>query len=159
VHVQVNPLPVFSLGNDTSIATGQTVVLTPGTGYVSYLWNNGSTGQSLPVSDSGTYSVTVTNQSGCSNSDNIMVTVVNQGPVVNILPVPGICSGSSVQLNVSVTGGTTPYSYLWSNGATSSSVVVNPVSSGNFSITVTDAISNPQSGIFMCLYILCLRFH
>jgi len=56
--------------------------------------------------------------------DEISVSVVNLGPVVNILPVPGICSGSSVLLTASVTGGTSPYSYLWGNGATTSFVNV-----------------------------------
>ncbi|MCX6258095.1 MAG: hypothetical protein NTW49_09420 [Bacteroidia bacterium] len=146
VHIQVNPLPVFSFGNDTTISTGQTLLLTPGSGYSSYLWNNGSTGQSLLVSVSGTYAVTVTNQNGCWYSDNINVTIVNQGPVAYIQPVQGICSGSSVILTVTVTGGTSPYIYLWNNGETGSFINVSPSSSSYYYVTVTDAANYSSSG-------------
>ena len=51
---------VFSLGADTTLCTGQTILLTAPPGYQSYLWNNGSTAQSRLVTAAGTYSSQIT---------------------------------------------------------------------------------------------------
>jgi hypothetical protein len=74
---QCNPL---SLGSDTTICNSQTVTLDAGSGYTSYLWNNGTTLQTLVASTTAsgttitTYSVTATNSNGCSFQDTIKVT-------------------------------------------------------------------------------------
>jgi gliding motility-associated-like protein len=52
-------IPSFSLGNDTTICEGKSLVLTPGNGFDTYLWNNNSTSATRTVSQAGTYSVTV----------------------------------------------------------------------------------------------------
>ncbi len=57
-------------------------VLDAGSGFTSYLWNDGSTEQTLTITESGTYSVTVTNSTGCSATAETFVNI-NQGPAVN----------------------------------------------------------------------------
>lgn len=52
------------LGNDTSFCEGQSLVLNAGSGYISYLWDNNSTGQTRSVFQSGTYWVQVAQLSG-----------------------------------------------------------------------------------------------
>jgi gliding motility-associated-like protein len=49
------------------------------------------------------------------------------------------CPGENIQLNSTVTGGISPYSYLWSTGETSSDISIAPNASGNYSIIVRDA--------------------
>ena len=62
----------IDLGQDTSICNGP-VLLTPGTGFNSYLWSNGSSSSSIIVSEEGSYTVIVTNLNGCEGTDTIEV--------------------------------------------------------------------------------------
>ncbi len=69
-NVTMRPLPVIALGSDTSICEGATIVLDAGNPTYSHLWTPGSaTTQTLNVSDSGTYSVTVTSPYSCVSTD------------------------------------------------------------------------------------------
>jgi hypothetical protein len=71
----VSFIPEVDLGNDTSIYQGETLILDAGNPGAGYLWNTGATSQTLAVSTSGTYSVTVT--TGCGDdSDEIDVGVI-----------------------------------------------------------------------------------
>lgn len=65
-------LPQLDLGNDTSICNTINLTLQAPPGMTSYLWNNGSTGSSLTITDSGTYRVTV-RTNNCYFSDTIAI--------------------------------------------------------------------------------------
>jgi len=68
-QVMLRPLPVANLSNDTSICKGAQITLDAGnTGY-SFLWNTGATTQTIDVTDSGTYSVTITTPYSCTLTD------------------------------------------------------------------------------------------
>lgn len=73
VTVVVNTPPTVNLGADDSLCIGSSTLLDAGQGFGSYLWSDGSTGQTLLVSAAGTYSVTVTDANGCSNADTIVL--------------------------------------------------------------------------------------
>ncbi len=73
VTVTVLLTPIVDLGNDTSIMIGEELILDAGEGFLSYLWNDFSTGQTLTVTETGVYWVQVTNTEGCSASDIIEV--------------------------------------------------------------------------------------
>lgn len=74
-QLSVTLLPVVSLGNDTSIMDGQSVTLdASGTPNATYLWQDGSTDSVYTVSDSGIYSVTVSNLCGF-DEDSVSVTI------------------------------------------------------------------------------------
>ncbi len=75
VFAQVQPLPHINLGNDTIIPEGATLLLDPGNIYTTYQWNTGSVSPTLTVTESGAYSVTVTDFYGCSGNDDIEVIV------------------------------------------------------------------------------------
>ncbi len=76
--VEVFPLPIVDLGNDTTIVAPDTHLLDAGTGFAAYAWSDGSTLQTLLVTDVGEYSVTVTDTNGCQGSDEITVQVLVQ---------------------------------------------------------------------------------
>ncbi|MFM7766693.1 MAG: PKD domain-containing protein, partial [Bacteroidota bacterium] len=114
---------VLSLCNGAST----TLTATPGT---AYLWSNGSTTQSINVSQAGNYTVTVTANGGCTATANANV-LVNPTPVPVISGTFSACQGGSATLNAPA-GFTT---YQWSNGATSPSI--NPTTSGTYTVTVT----------------------
>src|SRR4029077_16302163 len=63
----------INLGPDTLLCTGNSVKLSAGPGYVSYLWNNNSTDSTLMVNTIGTYFVQVSDQCGGSATDTIKV--------------------------------------------------------------------------------------
>lgn len=64
----------FSLGNDTTICTGETLLLSPGA-FQQYLWQDNSAAPTYMATTSGNYFVEVTNAAGCKGSDTIQVTV------------------------------------------------------------------------------------
>ncbi len=131
VEVVVNDIPTANAGDDTEICQGSTVTLTA-EGGSSYQWNTGETTQSIEVSPdtTTTYLVEVFNN-GCSDTDEVVV-FVNDIPTAN--------AGDDVVLNegestlLTATGGD---SYLWSTGATTSSITVSPDSDTTYTVTVT----------------------
>jgi subtilisin family serine protease len=124
------PSATITPASSTTFCQGESVVLSAPAGS-SYLWSNGAMTQSITVSQAGTYYVTVTNSSGCPVTSAPQLVVVNFIPsmsVSNSGPV-SFCQGSSVTL--SAPGGFA--SYVWSNGATTQSIIAN--SAGSYSVT------------------------
>ncbi len=72
---EVQVPPAIYLGNDTIIPSGETLTLSPGTQFSEYLWSTGATTATIAVTQTGTYSVTVSDVYGCSANDEIHVTV------------------------------------------------------------------------------------
>ncbi len=82
-EVVVSPNPVVNLGNDSSFCDVPGFVLDAGTGTgFSYAWNTSATSQTITVSTTGTYQVTVTGPSGCFNSDSIDLVFTNKPDLV-----------------------------------------------------------------------------
>ncbi|MBK9641278.1 MAG: hypothetical protein IPO72_08285 [Saprospiraceae bacterium] len=104
----------------------------------SYAWSNGGNTQTITGLSPGSYTVTVTDISGCSRSATGTVGTV-AGPSVNITGASPICAGGSVTLTANATGGTAPISYSWSpGGMTTSEVTVSPGSTTTYTVVVTD---------------------
>jgi hypothetical protein len=80
-----------------------------------------------------TYIAYGTDLNGCSGTDTVTI-VVQPLPLVSAGPDMVAC-GAPVSINAS---GPVGSSYLWSNGATTSSITVNPTSTNNYSVTITD---------------------
>lgn len=134
VTLTINSVPAASASaaGPTTFCQGGSVVLTANTGST-YLWSNGATTQSITVTTSGAYTVTVTNGSCTSTSAPVNVTV-NTLPEANVSaggPL-SFCQGNNVVLTASAGS-----SWSWSNGATTQSITV--TNSGNYSVTVTNA--------------------
>jgi len=118
-NLQYSNKPMVYLGNDTTICGGNSLILDAGAANFGYTirWSTGETTQRIQVSAAGTYWVSVTN-GVCVTTDTIHVELVPM-PLVN-LPDAAICRGQSVKLDAFVDGA----SYLWSTGATTSSILV-----------------------------------
>lgn len=104
-----------------------------------FTWSNPlAAGQNATGLSAGTYYVTATDQVGCSDSLNVVISEPLD-IVVQVLNVHNVtCNGfSNGGIEVDVTGGTQPYTYLWSTGQTSEDLVGIPA--GTYSFTVTDA--------------------
>ncbi len=126
IGVTIHNLPIANLGADTS-QCGDSVTLNAGT-FSSYAWSTGASSSSISASTTSSYSVTVTDGNGCTDSDTIGVTIHNL-PIANLGADTSQCGGS-ITLNAGTFG-----SYAWSTGASSSSIAV---STGNYNVTVTD---------------------
>ncbi len=72
-QININNLPDISLGNDSLLCEGDTLILDAGTNLATYLWNGGETNSFINVSDSGTYWVLATDINGCSGTDTVNV--------------------------------------------------------------------------------------
>ena len=136
--VIVNALParpIIIAEGPTTFCGGGSVTLTSSPGST-YLWSNGATTSSINVTSSGNYSVRVTNISGCISTSSI-ATIVTVNPLpatpsVSAGSLTTFCEGGSVKLT-STPGNT----YLWSTGATTSSINVN--TTGSYYVIITDA--------------------
>lgn len=129
VNVTTASLPTPSILGNTVFCQGQSTMLTA-TGGNTYLWNNGSNSSSINISQSGIYTVTATNVEGCSASTNVTVTV-NPLPNVMITGNNSFCQGTNTTLSAFGAN-----NYIWSNGQTSNSIMVNTI--GNYTVTGTD---------------------
>ncbi len=82
----------------------------------------------------GTYNVVVTDDNNCTASAS--ATISEPAAIVITLVDQSVCTGETVDIPSMVVGGTSPYSYLWNTGATSSTLTA--VGQGTYSLTVTD---------------------
>ncbi|MCK6692233.1 MAG: T9SS type A sorting domain-containing protein [Thermoanaerobaculia bacterium] len=107
-----------------------------GTPPYQYLWSNDSTTQDVSGLSSGVYQVTVTDQTGCSATSSA---TVNNGaaPTLTAVITNNTCLQSNGLINLTVSGGGVPYTYLWSNGATTQDLA--NLNEGEYCVTVTDA--------------------
>ncbi|MCF8372579.1 MAG: T9SS type A sorting domain-containing protein [Bacteroidales bacterium] len=131
INVTFLPNPVANLGPDMAFCNGNTVTLDAGT-FSSYMWSNGATNQTIDVSVAGTYSVTVTASTGCSGSDEIILTI-QPDPIVDLGADMSICDGDSYNLNAGLFT-----SYMWNDGSTGQ--VLSVTAAGTYSVTATDNI-------------------
>jgi hypothetical protein len=121
-------------GNDASA----TVLPSGGVSFYSYLWGNGQTTSAAVNLSFGNYSVTITDSHGCTTTASVSITQPTQLSKI-ISPTNISCFGlSNGMASVDPSGGTPAYSYLWSNGQTTSAAV--NLSVGSYSVVVTDAM-------------------
>ena len=138
VSVLVNPLPAqpsIVASGDTAFCQGDSVSLSGPAGF-DYLWSTGDTSQTITVDSIGNFALTVTDSNGC-----VSPLSAAQGTFVNPLPAaPSIapdgpltfCADDSVGLS-----GPAGFSYQWSTGDTTQSIVVN--TAGSYTLAVTDS--------------------
>jgi hypothetical protein len=135
------PSASINAGGPTTFCSGGSVILTASTGS-SYLWSNGAISQSINVTQSGDYSVTVTNN-GCTATSDVVSVIVNPLPTVAaITGTTSLCASATTQLSNNTTGGT------WSSSNASVATVdasglVTAISGGSaiISYTVTNGNS------------------
>ena len=107
-----DPLPVI-LGEDLSFCTGESLILDVSQPNATYEWQDGSSGSGFTISETGAYSVTVTNI--CGSETASISTVVRPGPEPFFIGNDTIlCHGESLRLEASIDN----VSYEWQDGST-----------------------------------------
>jgi len=110
--------------------------VTGGTGSYSYLWNTEETSSHISGKKAGQYTLSVIDENACTASSTGII-----GEPDPFFPkyqiITETCSGSGdASISLEITGGVAPYRFLWSNGATESSI--SNLCSGEYSVTVYD---------------------
>ena len=109
-----------------------------GTPPYTYAWSNGATTANLGALGPGTYSLTITDANGCTDVNSISLDYQSEISI-GVFPTPETCPNANDGfLTVTVNFAVGPYTYAWSNGATTQ--VVTDVAPGTYTVTVTDAV-------------------
>ncbi len=137
---------VADAGPDRIICAGQSALLSANDG-AAYLWSTGETTQEIEVSpiETTTYSVTVTDDEGCTSSDEVQVNV----SILSVHPIVGDlgCQDDPISLSANYTGGVPAVSWLWEGPGDFSSTLENPIvtfpnlpgaGDHTYSVTLTD---------------------
>ena len=106
-----------------------------------YSWSNGAITEDISNLTADTYEVTVTDAESSNKTGSVVITRPDPTELIlsfNITGV-GIFGGSDGSINLTVSGGAMPYTYAWSNGATSEDI--DNLTAGIYFVTVTDQIS------------------
>ncbi len=132
ILVEENLIPLIQLEGNTSICEGEMFEIDPGTGFETYVWSNGTTEEILVTNLPGNYSVTVTNENGCTNTESFVLEMGAILPPV-ITGSTSICENESTLLSVDE-----GYDkYQWSDGTFGNSIEVSEP--GVYNLTVSDA--------------------
>ena len=134
------PAPIPNITGAPSACQGISITLDAGPGFSSYLWSNGPSTQTTQVSTTNTYTVTVTAANGCTGTDSQTFTTLPQ-PQPNITAAPYACNDQLV-----LNAGAGFLGYSWSNGPAGPLSTV--TTSGNFTVTVTDASGCTGTDVF-----------
>lgn len=109
-------------------------------------WSNGASSQNLQNLAAGTYSAVITDANGCVQE--VSATITEPQPlVVDLISASDVTcfGGTNGNVDIYVEGGTTPYTYQWSNGATTQDLVNVPA--GTYSLTVTDRMGCADANV------------
>lgn len=131
VVLMVHPLPVVKINGRNTYCHGGNTTITA-TGANTYEWSSGEVSQSIVVSYAGSYTVTGTDQYGCSATKSTIVSqsTVNASISGNLF----FCHGQNTMLTVT---GDAANTYHWFDGSSASSININ--TAGQYSVTVTNA--------------------
>lgn len=130
--VSVFSNPVIRLNPDSTICAGASRILDAGAGYASYVWNTGSSGQSISIGQTGTYSVVVTDKNGCYGYATSIVNKQHPVPTGFLPADTAICNYGSMQLKSLASYP----SYQWSTNGTAPAITI--TQPGNYWLEVRD---------------------
>jgi gliding motility-associated-like protein len=126
----------FGLNNGTATATNPT-----GTGPFLYSWNTTPVQNTQTASNlsPGTYTVTLTDATGCTATADVTITEPTQLNVNTNFTNPTSCNSNDGTATANANGGTAPYNYSWNSTPVQNTPTATNLPGGNFIVTVTDA--------------------
>jgi gliding motility-associated-like protein len=121
--------PICFGGNSGSVY----LTVTGGTSPYNYHWTNNESSQDLLNIGEGSYIVTVTDAHNCTMTS---ISHLFNPPAIIITDTMTISATNTGNIDITVSGGTVPYTYLWSNGATTQDI--SNLGNAIYIVTVTD---------------------
>lgn len=119
------------------------LTVSSGVGPFSYAWSDaaGSTTEDISGLNGGFYAVTITDNGTASNCTYVETFQINEPTTLfaNVNGTTTSCDGTDGSVDLNVNGGTTPYTYLWSDANGSTTEDLSNAAGGTFTVTVTDA--------------------
>lgn len=109
-----------------------------GTAPYSYLWSNGSTGATAGNMNPGTYTVTITDANGCSDTETVQVNEPAELQLAASTLGNSCMNEATGSAEAVASGGTTPYTFAWSTTPPQYGTNVQQLSPGTYTVTVTD---------------------
>jgi gliding motility-associated-like protein len=139
------PSPIaFSIANTVEpLCNGDlngviTTIPSGGTLPYTYLWSSGGTSDTLSGIGSGSYTVTLTDNNGCTATQSVTLTEPAALTIASVLTNPTCNTINDGAINITVTGGTQPYTYNW-NAGLAATEDLSGILSGTYTVVVTDA--------------------
>lgn len=122
-------------GNNGSI----NVTTTNGTAPITYAWDSGQTSEDIATLTAGSYNAVITDANGCQVNTGAVISEPGNVVLIELTSTDKLCNGgvNNGTINSMVSGGTPPYTYSWSNTATSPNI--SGLDIGTYTLTVTDA--------------------
>jgi hypothetical protein len=134
----------FSLGGSTTNVScnggsngSATIIVSGATSPYSYSWPSGGTSATSPAYIAGSYTCDVTDANGCTTSRSFTISQPTAISINGTAHDAGCNGASTGNVTTGISGGTTPYTYTWSNGSTSGSAT--QLAAGTYTLTLTDA--------------------
>lgn len=156
--VAVHPAPAAYAGPDQIIQAGQSAALSA-SGGSSYLWSNGATDESIQVTPASTqtYTVTVTDVNGCTDADEVTVTVITPITATLNAAATAFCAGGGTTLTAQTQGGAGNLTYAWSStpagfSANTAAVQVAPTETTRYFVSVSDGFSTATDSIDITVF-------
>lgn len=137
IIIHIAPMIELYIGSDTAFCSSNSIVLNAGSGFAAYLWQNGSTAQTLTVTSTGTYWVRATTLAGYTTSDTLRVfNKLSGSPTIDNGGISSICPGNIAVLNAGDAG----FDYTWQDGWKENTYTA--YLPGTYSVTVADLCGN-----------------
>jgi PKD repeat protein len=132
-------IPVITPNGHTGFCDSASVnvILDAGSGYLNYLWSENSTSQTINITQTGNYSVTITDLNGCkgiSAGVPVYLSPPVLQPILLAIGANSFCKEDSVQIYLN----NPYYTYEWSSGSITPHIYV--FETGNYYCTVTDSL-------------------
>lgn len=147
--ITINNQSSISITEDVTNAScsgvdgGIDITITGGTAPYDFSWSNGSTNEDLMDVESGTYTININDANGCESIKSFSINVINTLYLTGVVTKTGCNDDSSGTIDLIVSGGASPYSYLWSTGEITEDI--EGLSKGIYSVEVLDSKGCSQS--------------
>lgn len=136
--VTIYAIPDLDLGPPLSNCEGETIILSADQEYDNYLWEDQSNSPILSVTESGNYSLTIS-ENGCLDTDSVDVSFIPY-PIVDLGPDTLICQDQPYLLDATTAGAT----YEWSDNSTNSTLTVSNAGVYSVDVSVTTCTSSDE---------------
>lgn len=131
-----------------NICATQTQLNNNGLEGIAYAWSSGETTNSIDITQSGTYSLSITQADGCILSDEITINLSD--PInVSVGNDTTICNGNTLAIIAITSNNNANNNYLWSSGATTQQITA--AQSGTYSITVSNSICTARDSLTLTI--------